>query len=57
MKTENNFFRNIFSIAIPIALQNLITLGTSLMDTVMLGRADTTGVLLSASSLATEPPS
>ena len=48
MKTENNFFRNIFSIAIPIALQNLITLGTSLMDTVMLGRADTTGVLLSA---------
>ena len=55
MKTENNFFRNIFSIAIPIALQNLITLGTSLMDTVMLGRADTTGVLLSASSLANQP--
>lgn len=55
MRNENNFYRNIFSIAIPIALQNLITLGTSLMDTVMLGRADTTGVLLSASALANQP--
>lgn len=55
MKTEDNFYRNIFAIAIPIALQNLITLGTSLMDTVMLGRADTTGVLLSASALANQP--
>lgn len=55
MQRENNFYRNIFAIAIPIALQNLITLGTSLMDTVMLGRADTTGVLLSASALANQP--
>ena len=55
MRKETNFYRNIFAIAIPIALQNLITLGTSLMDTVMLGRADSTGVLLSASSLANQP--
>ncbi len=55
MEVEKGFYKNIFSIAIPIALQNLITLGTSLMDTVMLGRADTTGVLLSASSLANQP--
>lgn len=55
MKLEKNFYRNIFAIAIPIALQNLITLGTSMMDTVMLGRADNTGILLSASSLANQP--
>ncbi|GFI60923.1 hypothetical protein IMSAG049_00072 [Clostridiales bacterium] len=55
MVTEKNFYRNTFAIAIPIALQNLITLGTSLMDSVMLGRADTTGVLLSAASLANQP--
>ncbi len=55
MKKEENFYRNIFAISLPIAMQNLITLGTSLMDTVMLGRADNTGVLLSASSLANQP--
>ena len=55
MNLEKGFYKNIFAIAIPIALQNLITLGTSLMDTIMLGRADTTGILLSASSLANQP--
>lgn len=55
MKIDKNFYKSIFAIAIPIALQNLITLGTSLMDTVMLGRADGTGILLSASSLANQP--
>lgn len=55
MKIDKNFYLNIFAIAIPIALQNLITLGTSLMDSVMLGRADGTGVLLSAASLANQP--
>lgn len=52
---ERRFYRRILTIAIPIALQNLITLITSMMDTVMLGRADDTGVLLSASSLANQP--
>lgn len=55
MNLEKGFYKNIFAIAIPIALQNLITLGTSLMDTIMLGRADTTEILLSASSLANQP--
>ncbi len=52
---DKNFFSRIFAIAIPIALQNLITLVTNMMDTVMLGQADKTGVLLSASSLANQP--
>lgn len=52
---ERRFYRRILTIAVPIALQNLITLVTSMMDTVMLGRADDTGVLLSASSLANQP--
>ncbi|MEA4973177.1 MAG: MATE family efflux transporter [Candidatus Metalachnospira sp.] len=55
MKINKNFYMSIFAIAIPIALQNLISLGTSMMDTVMLGRADGTGILLSASSLANQP--
>ena len=55
MRNKKDFYLNIFSIAIPIALQNLITLGTSMMDSIMLGRADTTGVLLSAASLANQP--
>ena len=45
MKLDKSFYKNIFAIAIPIALQNLITLGTSMMDTIMLGRADSTGIL------------
>ncbi len=49
------FYKLIFGIAIPIAFQNLITLATSMMDTIMLGRADDTGVFLSASSLANQP--
>lgn len=55
MRFDKEFLKSIFAIAIPIALQNLITLGTSMMDTIMLGRADQTGVLLSASSLANQP--
>lgn len=55
MRNRRDFYFNIFSIAIPIALQNLITLGTSMMDSIMLGRADTTGILLSAASLANQP--
>lgn len=53
--TDKNFYKNIMTITIPIALQNLITFATSMMDTIMLGRADDTGVFLSASSLANQP--
>lgn len=52
---EKRFYMNVMAITIPIALQNLITFATSMMDTIMLGRADDTGVFLSASSLANQP--
>lgn len=55
LERDPAFYRNILSIALPVALQNLITMGTSMMDSVMLGRADDTGVLLSASTLANQP--
>ena len=53
--TNKNFYKNIFAIAIPITLQNLIVQATSMMDSIMLGRADNTGIFLSASSLANQP--
>ena len=52
---EKAFYKSLLTIAIPIGIQNLITLATSMMDTLMLGRADNTGTLLSASSLANQP--
>ncbi len=52
---EKRFYLNLMAITLPIALQNLITFATSMMDTIMLGRADDTGVFLSASSLANQP--
>lgn len=52
---EKRFYINLMTITIPIALQNLISFATSMMDTIMLGRADDTGVFLSASSLANQP--
>lgn len=55
MKFDKNFYKNTFAIAIPIALQNLITLGTSMMDSIMLGRTDNAGTLISAASLANQP--
>ena len=48
---EKRFYINLLTITIPIALQNLISFATSMMDTIMLGRADDTGVFLSASRL------
>lgn len=52
---DKSFYKTLLMIAIPIALQDLITFATSTMDTVMLGLADNTGTLLSASSLANQP--
>ena len=52
---EKGFYRGILAIAVPIFLQNLITFSTSRMDTLMLGKADDTRVLLSAPSLANLP--
>ncbi len=53
--TNKSFYMSILKIALPIALQNLITFSTSMMDTLMLGKADSTGVFLSASALANQP--
>ncbi|MEG0710236.1 MAG: MATE family efflux transporter [Longicatena sp.] len=50
--TNKSFYKKILLIAIPIALQNLITVGVSMADTVMLGSVGE--VALSASSLANQ---
>lgn len=55
MQKEKNFYRHIFAIAIPIALQNFISFAVNMMDTVMLGKADGTGIFLSAASLGNQP--
>ena len=52
---EKSFYRMLMAVALPIALQNLVVLANSMMDTIMLGLADDTGILLSASSLAGQP--
>lgn len=52
---DTGFYKQILTIALPIALQNLVTYLTSMMDSIMLGRADDTGTLLSASSQANQP--
>lgn len=52
---DRSFYKSLFAVALPIALQNLITFATSMADTIMLGRADSEGILLSASSLANQP--
>lgn len=49
---ERSFYVQAAKIGIPIALQYLITVGVSMLDTVMLGRLDETA--LSASSLANQ---
>ena len=53
--TDKKLYKNILAITIPITLQNLIVQATSMMDSIMLGRADNTGTFLSASSLANQP--
>lgn len=47
---DKDFYRNIAKIAIPISLQQLITVGINLMDTIMLSSMG--DAQLSASSLA-----
>ena len=47
---DRNFYKKVLAIAIPMAMQNLINVGVSLLDTVMLGQLGE--VAMSASSLA-----
>ncbi len=49
---DRAFYRRVLHIAVPIALQSLITIGVNMMDTVMLGSMGETQ--LSASSLANQ---
>lgn len=49
---DKAFYRLILSIAVPVVLQNMITIGVNIMDTMMLGNYGE--VQLSASSLANE---
>lgn len=49
---DKDFYRTIFRIAIPISLQQLITVGINLMDTIMLSKMG--DAQLSASALATQ---
>lgn len=50
MKDKRIFYKNVFSLVIPLALQNLINVGVTTADVVMLGMVGETS--LSASSLA-----
>ena len=49
---DRSFYRRVLQIAVPIALQSLITIGVNMMDTIMLGSMGETQ--LSASSLANQ---
>ena len=51
-KRENDFYKRMLAIAIPITLQNLITIGINMADTMMLGSLGE--VALSASALANQ---
>ncbi|MBQ8752282.1 MAG: MATE family efflux transporter [Clostridia bacterium] len=52
---DSGFYKRILRIALPIALQNLITFATNMMDSVMISAADETGILFKAASLANQP--
>jgi putative MATE family efflux protein len=50
---ERSFLRNVLAIAIPIALQNMISFGVALMDSVMLGKFG--DVAIAAVSVGNQP--
>lgn len=50
---EKPFYRSLLAIAIPIALQNAISFGVSMMDSVMLGSLG--DIAISAANLGTQP--
>ena len=50
MDNSKNFYKMVFALVIPIALQNLINVAVTSVDVIMLGRVSET--VLSASSLA-----
>ena len=50
---EKSFYKTLLAITLPIALQNLISTGVNMMDTIMLGQLG--DLAISASSLANQP--
>lgn len=52
IETDQRFYKKLVKIALPIAMQSVITTGVNLIDTIMLGTLGETA--LSASSLATQ---
>ena len=52
IETDKRFYKKLVNIALPIAMQSVITTGVNLVDTIMLGTLGETA--LSASSLATQ---
>ena len=49
-KKEPEFYKTVFSLALPIALQSLITIGVNMLDTIMVGELGEKA--LSSTSLA-----
>ena len=49
-KNEPLFYKKVFALALPIALQSLITIGVNMLDTIMVGKLGEEA--LSATSLA-----
>jgi len=47
---DSHFYKNVFTLALPIALQSLITIGVNMLDTIMVGKLSEDA--LSATSLA-----
>ena len=52
LETDRNFYRDVVKIALPVAMQSVITTGVNLVDTIMLGSLGETA--LSASALANQ---
>ena len=52
---SKSFYKNMLLIAVPIALQNLISFATGMMDTIMLGLAENGESMLSAAALGGQP--
>lgn len=51
-KKDSSFYGKVFTIAIPIALQSLITIGVNMLDNIMLGKLENADAPMSAASLA-----
>ena len=52
IETDSGFYKKLVTIAFPVAMQSVITVGVNLVDTIMLGKLGETA--LSASSLANQ---